>query len=609
MKIVKPASTIETINEQDIISLENDFLKRYYTAPPKTSPLRRLFKMCKGYHGKLLLSAIFCALQLSATLYIPIAAANVIDALTYNAPDSLQKIVINICIALSLLFINYPLQRIYMRNRDDAARSIEAALRGAIVTKLQHLTIQFNKEMESGRIHSKIMRDVDSIRALISNLLTVGVHIVVNLAVVVGVLIYKGNYQIILFFAVCGPLAVFIARSFKKRIKQTSRQYRRSVEETNARVVDMVDLIPVTKAHALENIEIEKMTHQISSTARKGFELDNVSNRFMVVNWLVMQIFQLLCLALTAYLAFKGIMSVGDLVLYQNYFEKFVSYINQITNLIPTLAAGSEAVNSVGEILGSDDVENDDNKKHIGMLKGEYEFKNVTFKYRDGDRYILNGINMTISAGETIALVGESGSGKSTIINLVTGFDFATGGTLTVDGNDIKDISMGSYRKQIAVVLQNSILFSGTIRDNITYGSPNVSDEELARVIKLSCLDSVINSLPDGLDTIVGEHGNKLSGGQKQRISIARALIRNPRVIIFDEATSALDTVSEKHIQTAIDNLSKDKTTFIVAHRLSTVKNADKIAVIKDGKCVEFGTYNDLIEKHGEFYKFRQLQI
>ena len=285
------------------------------------------------------------------------------------------------------------------------------------------------------------------------------------------------------------------------------------------------------------------------------------------------------------------------------------SYINQITNLIPTLASGSESINSVGEILGSDDVENDDNKKHIGMLKGKYEFKNVTFKYRDGNRYILNGINMTINAGETIALVGESGSGKSTIINLVTGFDFATGGTLTVDGNDIKDISMGSYRKQIAVVLQNSILFSGTIRDNITYGSPNVSDEELARVIKLSCLDSVINSLPDGLDTIVGEHGNKLSGGQKQRISIARALIRNPRVIIFDEATSALDTVSEKHIQTAIDNLSKDKTTFIVAHRLSTVKNSDKIAVIKDGKCVEFGTYNDLIEKHGEFYKFRQLQI
>lgn len=157
--------------------------------------------------------------------------------------------------------------------------------------------------------------------------------------------------------------------------------------------------------------------------------------------------------------------------------------------------------------------------------------------------------------------------------------------------------------------MQNSILFSGTIRDNITYGSPNVSEEYLEKVIDLSCLRSVIDSLPDGLDTIVGEHGNKLSGGQRQRISIARALIRNPRVIIFDEATSALDTVSERHIQTAIDNLSKDKTTFIVAHRLSTIKNADKIAVIKDGKCVEYGTYDELVDKKGEFYRFRQMQI
>ena len=152
-------------------------------------------------------------------------------------------------------------------------------------------------------------------------------------------------------------------------------------------------------------------------------------------------------------------------------------------------------------------------------------------------------------------------------------------------------------------------MFSGSIRDNITYGSPHVSEEYLQKIIDLACLRDVIDSLPEGLDTLVGEHGNRLSGGQRQRISIARALIRNPQVIIFDEATSALDTVSEKHIQTAIDNLSKDKTTFIVAHRLSTIKNADKIAVIKDGHCVEFGTYNELLEKKGEFYRFRQMQV
>jgi ATP-binding cassette subfamily B protein len=173
----------------------------------------------------------------------------------------------------------------------------------------------------------------------------------------------------------------------------------------------------------------------------------------------------------------------------------------------------------------------------------------------------------------------------------------------------MKDIGLKDYCRQIAVVLQNSILFSGTIRDNITYGKTNVSDEQLDKIIDLACLRDVIDAMPNGLDTVVGEHGNRLSGGQRQRISIARALIRNPQVIIFDEATSALDTVSEKHIQEAIDNLSKGKTTFIVAHRLSTIKNADKIAVIEDGRCVEFGTYDELLEKKGAFYRFRQMQV
>jgi ATP-binding cassette subfamily B protein len=263
----------------------------------------------------------------------------------------------------------------------------------------------------------------------------------------------------------------------------------------------------------------------------------------------------------------------------------------------------------VGEILGSDDVEDDENKRKITTLRGEFDFQNVTFEYRDGNRAVLSGLDLHVKAGETVALVGESGSGKSTIVNFVTGFYLADSGKVTIDGIDIKDIDLKSYRKNIAVVPQNSILFSGTVRDNITYGSPNISQKQLDEVIELACLTDVIEGLPDGLDTVIGERGAKLSGGQCQRVSIARALIRNPKVIIFDEATSALDTVSEKHIQQAIDNLSRDRTTFIVAHRLSTVKNADKIAVIKDGICVEFGTYNELLEKKGEFYKFRNLQI
>ena len=606
---MKHMPNIDKLSEEEIIRLENAFLQNNCTPTGRPKPLLKLWKMCRGYYGKLLISALFCVLQLSASLFIPIATSNIINALTERSDDTARIVILNLAVTVLLLVINYPMQHIYRQLRDDAARSIEAALRGSIVTKLQHLTFQFSKEMESGRIQSKIMRDVESIHALLVGLHTNGIHILVNLVVTVTVLIIKGNWQIILFFAVCGPLAVFVAKLFKKNLVQSSSRYRRSVEETNARVVDMVGLIPVTKAHALEGVEIEKMSRQIISTAKIGYALDSASNHFVVINWLIMQGFQVLCLMLTSYMVFTGRMLIGDLTLYQSYFSNFVSYINSMTNLIPSIASGSEAINSVSEILDSSDVEDDRSKKVITDLKGHYEFRNVTFRYRDGNEPILRGLNLDIKAGETVALVGESGSGKSTIINLITGFDFCNQGELLVDGTDIKDLNLRAYRKHIAVVLQNSILFSGSIRDNITYGSQNVSEEYLQKIIDLACLRDVIDSLPEGLDTMVGEHGNRLSGGQRQRISIARALIRNPQVIIFDEATSALDTVSEKHIQTAIDNLSKDKTTFIVAHRLFTIKNADKIAVIKDGHCVEYGTYDELLEKKGEFYRFRQLQV
>lgn len=255
------------------------------------------------------------------------------------------------------------------------------------------------------------------------------------------------------------------------------------------------------------------------------------------------------------------------------------------------------------------DIENNTGKIRLEKLGGEYDFKNVSFHYGDKpDRDILRDFTLHISEGETVALVGESGAGKSTALNLVIGFDLPTSGALTIDGTDIKNIDLRSYRSFIGVVPQSPIIFNGTIKENITYGLKNVSKEDFDAVIKAALLEELIAELPDGENTVLTEHGSNLSGGQRQRISIARALIRNPRVIVLDEATSALDSVSEKKIQTAVENLTKDRTTFIVAHRLSTVKNADKIAVVKDGCCVECGTYDELMQKQGEFYKFKQLQ-
>ena len=276
--------------------------------------------------------------------------------------------------------------------------------------------------------------------------------------------------------------------------------------------------------------------------------------------------------------------------------------------LTDSIAKGIESVNSIGEVLLSEDVEQNEGKKQLEDVTGIFDFEDVSFHYKNSDKPVLNHLNLHVKQGETIALVGESGAGKSTVLNLVIGFHLADGGKVLLDGNDMRKIDLRTYRKHLAVVPQTSILFSGTIRENITYGNEHVSDEELERVIKAANLTDLMESLPNGVDTMVGEHGGKLSGGQRQRIAIARALIRDPEVIVLDEATSALDSISEKLIQEALENLTKGRTTFIVAHRLSTIRDADKIAVLADGHCVEYGTFEELMARKGEFYRMKMIQ-
>ena len=360
--------------------------------------------------------------------------------------------------------------------------------------------------------------------------------------------------------------------------------------------------------HALEDEEVAKMSGQLFSVAEKGYKLDLIQALFGSVGWAVFQIFQVICLAFTGYLAIGGKIQAGDITLYQSYFATVVNQVSSIVTLLPTIAKGIESVNSIGEVLLSEDIEDNEGKEKLEQVTGTFDFEDVCFHYKNNEHNVLNHLNLHVKSGETIALVGESGAGKSTILNLVIGFNQAESGKVLIDGKDISKIDLRTYRKHLAVVPQTSILFSGTIRDNITYGCENVSEEELQKVIKAANLSDLIASLPKGLDTMVGEHGGKLSGGQRQRISIARALIRDPKVIVLDEATSALDSISEKLIQQALNNLTEGRTTFIVAHRLSTIRDADRIAVIADGRCAEYGTYEELMALQGEFYQLKQIQ-
>lgn len=610
MKNIDNNPLLDNISQDKVLELEDLFLREYTKAKKTNSKIKIFTIICKGHYFRFFLAMLFCAIQLSAELFLPIGTANIIDALTSQKEGFMNTIIINLSIALGLLAINYPLQIFYKKNIANVGRYIEAKLRSAIVVKLQQLRLRFTKEMATGRIPSKIMSDVDSVRALVEYIPIKLLHIVINILTVLIVTLIKGNFLILLFYILTAPVILLLFKRQKKNIRNSSSLLRKTRETASANVVEMAELIPVTKAHALEELEIEKLSNTISKTASAGFNHDMTIAKFVASTWIFMKLLSLFCLILLIFFALNGTISIGEIVLYNSYFATMIGTISSIMDIAPHVANGGEALLSLGEILDCDDIEENEGKPVIKDVKGEFVFKDVHFAYQDEiERDVLQGLDLTVKAGETIALVGESGSGKSTIINLVCGFEQITDGLFTIDGYDADKINLHEYRKNIAVVLQNSILFSGSVRDNITYGIPNVSEKKLNEILHLACLEDVVKALPEGLDSRIGEHGNKLSGGQRQRISIARALIRNPKIIIFDEATSALDTVSEKHIQTAIENLSKDKTTFIVAHRLSTVKNADKIAVIENGRCVEFGTYDELVTKKGAFYKFRQLQI
>lgn len=587
------------------IDVENWFIECYRKY--KGHPLKILIGLYKGNYNKFFLAVLFFFIKHAPVWVLPIVTANIINDITSGSPETVQNIIIQAIIMVALVVLNVPMNYLYTRYKSLATRYAETGLRKALVRKLQQLSISYHKETQSGRLQSKIMRDVEAVETLSTQMFLSILNIALNIGVALFVMISK-SLIVFLFFLLTTPLAAATMVFFRNIMKKRNTEFRKEMEETSARVMEMVELIPVTRAHALEEEEVTKMSGQLFAVAEKGYKLDVIQALFGSVGWAIFQVFQVVCLGFTGFLALKGSVGPGDITLYQSYFATIVSQVSSLMSLIPVIAKGVESVNSIGEVLLEEDIECNDGKEALKSVEGEFDFKNVRFAYNNTDKPVLHELNLHVDKGQTIALVGESGAGKSTILNLVIGFNFATDGVVTIDGHDMRDIDLRSYRKHLAVVPQTSILFSGTIRDNITYGIDDFDEESLNKVVDAANLRDLIDSLPDGLDTVVGEHGGKLSGGQRQRVSIARALMRNPEVIVLDEATSALDSISEKLIQEALNNLTKDRTTFIVAHRLSTIKGADRIAVIADGHCVEYGTYDELMELKGEFYQMKSIQ-
>ncbi|HKM29308.1 MAG TPA: ABC transporter ATP-binding protein [Bacilli bacterium] len=585
-----------------------DYLFRDTEKNVEKSPTPNFFKkIFKKNGGKLVLSSFYFIIKASPVWIMPIITANVIDLITVGVnPTTWEKLGINALILAILLVQNVPMHYLYARITDKMLRNNSAGIRATVVRKLQRLSITYHKEMESGRIQSKFLRDVNNVDGLFAHILKSIIPDIIGLTIAISISIYKSGMITLIFFAVV-PLNILLAKAFKKPMVNNSKALRSEAETMSSRLTTMLEMLPVTKAHGLEQEEIIGFETEIQKLTDVGLTADKTNAFFGSCVWVLSNSLRFLFLFFCGYMALMKKISIGDVVLYQSLFAMINGYVTSFVNFMPSLTSGMESVRSISEIMMSDDIEDNTGKASLSNIKGEVEFCNVSYRYPDGDQDVVSNLNLKVSPGECIAVVGPSGSGKSTIMNMIIGFLKPTIGEILIDGRPIIDISLSDYRHNISVVPQNSILFSGTIRKNITYGLSNYTEEEFQKVLEMANINEFINDLPNGLDTNVGEHGGKLSGGQKQRLTIARALIRNPQILILDEATSALDNISEYHVQKAISSLIKDRTTFIVAHRLSTIRNADRILVMENGVCVETGTYQELIDKKGKFFQLKSM--
>lgn len=586
-------------------NIEEDLIKSF--EKNKNHSFRTLLSLYKGSYHKLFFALVFFIIKRTPEWVLPVVTANIINIATSPSSHTVNDLILNCVIMAVFILQNIPTNYIYFKVYRRTIRHVESKLRCALIRKMQQLSITYHKQMQSGKLQSKIMRDVEAIETLSTQFFINILQIAMDLVVAIAITGFTSPV-VLLFFVVTIPFAVVLVTLFRKRIRKRNTEFRKEMEETSAMVMEMVELIPVTRAHALQSYEIDRMDKQMEKVSSKGLKLDVIQELFGSMTWVTFQVFQLACLVFTGYMAYKGQISVGEVFLYQSYYSKIVHQVSNLVGLLPSMSKGLESVRSVGDVLSAGDVEDNSSKKVIKNLSGNINFSSVSFKYDDSTIPVLSDFSLNVKKGETIALVGESGAGKTTVLNLIMGFNKPTEGTITIDSHDITQINIDSFRNHLAVVPQNTILFTGTLRDNITYGLTDVDEERLTAVIEAANLTELVKSLPHGLDTHVNEHGSNLSGGQKQRISIARALICDPKIIILDEATSALDTISERKIQAAIDNLSKDRTTFIVAHRLSTIRNADRIAVIEGGSCIECGTFDELVGKKGKFYELNKMQ-
>ncbi|MDU2974614.1 MAG: ABC transporter ATP-binding protein, partial [Staphylococcus epidermidis] len=396
---------------------------------------------------------------------------------------------------------------------------------------------------------------------------------------------------------------------FFGRLRKLTRVRSQALAEVQGFLHERVQGMSVIKSFAIEDNEAKNFDNHNKNFLQRAFQHTRWNAySFAAINT-VTDLGPIIVIGVGSYLAITGSITVGTLAAFVGYLEQLFGPLRRLVSSFTTLTQSFASMDRVFQLMDEDyDIKNGIGAQPIKISKGQIDLKHVSFKYNENEKEVLHDINLTINKGETVAFVGMSGGGKSTLINLIPRFYDVTQGEILIDHHNVKDFLTGSLRNQIGLVQQDNILFSDTVKENILLGRPDATDDEVVEAAKMANAHDFISNLPNGYDTEVGERGVKLSGGQKQRLSIARIFLNNPPVLILDEATSALDLESEAIIQEALDVLSKDRTTLIVAHRLSTITHADRIVVMENGRIVETGTHQQLINKRGAYEHLYSIQ-
>jgi ATP-binding cassette subfamily B protein len=563
--------------------------------------LKKFIAYYRPYKGMFFLD-MFCALVLSGIdLFFPSLVKYLMDEVYEKIPPNMVEIVLISGLGLLLLYIiRYFCQRYITAQGHIMGARMETDMRRDLFTHLQKLSFSYYDNANTGTLMSRITNDLFDISELAHH----GPEdLFISILKIIGavVMMLSMDVKLTIILLVLMMFIVGFTAFYNLKMRAVFAENRKKIAAVNAQTQDTLSGIRVVKSFSNEDIEQRKFDRGNEQFLKTKEDSYSIMGQFFSGNQLLQGILYISVLVLGGIFLGRGQISTSDLIAYILFINVFLNPIDRLVNFTEAFQRGMSGFERFLEILRTEpEITDKDNAIDLTDVEGEIKFNNVSFSYNDKTE-VLKDINLTIYKGQTIALVGPSGSGKTTFCSLIPRFYEVNDGSITIDGIDIRDVTLESLRRNIGMVQQDVYMFSGTVEENILYGKPDAVKEEVINAAKLANAHEFIMELENGYDTFVGERGAKLSGGQKQRISIARAFLKNPPILILDEATSALDNESERLVQESLKILAKGRTTLIIAHRLSTIKNADNIVVLTANGIEEQGTHKELLEKGGVY--------